>query len=86
MTQSASSLTVLIPSRDAQKSPNRNSALSEDSIPLPSSTYLDHNVEEPVDWVDVWNQPRASSELMRHADTSDTSLPVDHDLHIGSAM
>lgn len=85
MSQSASSLTVLIPSRDA-KSPNRNSTLSQDSIPLPSSTYLDHNVEEPVDWVDVWNLPRASSELMRHADLSETSLSAHHDPGIGSAM
>lgn len=86
MSQSASSLTVLIPSRDAQKSPNRDSTLSQDSIPLPSSTYLDHNVEEPVDWVDVWNLPRASSELMRHADLSETSLSAHHDPGIGSAM
>ncbi|KAH9848571.1 hypothetical protein C2E23DRAFT_432108 [Lenzites betulinus] len=79
MTQSANSLTVLIPARDAMQSSNRSSAVSQDSIPIPYSAYEDAAVE-PADWVDAWNQPRASSELMQHSDLSLTQVPMDHGL------
>ncbi|KAI0827248.1 hypothetical protein BC628DRAFT_1368468 [Trametes gibbosa] len=74
-TPSANSLTVLIPARNTLRPSNRSSAVSQDTIPIPYSAY--ENAVKPTDWVDMWNIPRASSELMQHYDLSRTSASLE---------
>ncbi|KAI0634404.1 hypothetical protein C8Q77DRAFT_1111654 [Trametes polyzona] len=71
---SASSLTVVIPTRPSisPHASNRNSAVSRDSIPLPSAAYVENAVER-AEWPDAWHMPRASSELMHSSDMSQAS-------------
>ncbi|KAI0760901.1 hypothetical protein BD413DRAFT_495938 [Trametes elegans] len=68
----ADSLTLLIPAaRDPFRAGNRRlSALSQESFPLPSSTYMDPAML-PADWTDAWNLPRPSSELVRGGEETD---------------
>ncbi|KAI0649619.1 hypothetical protein C8Q79DRAFT_939521 [Trametes meyenii] len=75
---SGRSLTLLIPSRAPYPTKNRDSAFSQDSTTLPSSTYLDPAMV-PDDWTEAWNMPRPSSELMRSGESSQTVLPSHED-------